>query len=106
MKPAVIFLAIAAVLCLLAVVPFRFPYGYFTILRWAVTVGTVAALMTWPRAWWWGYVALVPIVILFNPLAPVHLSRQTWRVIDSGAGVVLAGAAAVLAHRAWKRATT
>ena len=44
----------------------------------------VAGLLVWRGAvqgvkWAW---ALVPLVILFNPIAPIHLSRDTWQVLD------------------------
>ena len=33
--------------------------------------------------WLYGFVAL-----LFNPLVPVHLDKQTWQPIDIGTGVL------------------
>lgn len=66
------------------------PYGYFVLLRWIVTL---AAALTALRAfeldragWAWSFVALG---LLFNPLLPVHLDRDLWKVIDLGAAVAL-----------------
>jgi hypothetical protein len=67
----------------------RQPYGYFILLRW-VTCGVSAycaylsySIKRTPWAWLYGFVAL-----LFNPLAPVRLDRQTWGYLDIATGVV------------------
>jgi hypothetical protein len=68
----------------------RHPYGYFVLLRW-VTCGVLAycgylsySLKRIPWAWLFGFLAL-----LFNPIAPVRLDRQTWAYLDIGTGVIL-----------------
>ena len=85
---------IAAVI--LAVGIFQLPYGYYTLLR---IVGTVSfgwlVYETYQQdhkilPWCYGFFA-----ILFNPIAPVYLSRSTWFFID----LIAAG---VLAVSAWK----
>lgn len=61
----------------------RWPYGYYQLLRWvtcgaAVFVAFVA--YNWEKLWatWlFGFIAL-----LFNPVIPVHLSREIWQPID------------------------
>jgi hypothetical protein len=41
-------------------------------------------------AWTWVFGLLA---VLFNPLAPVHLQRATWQIVDSGAiGVIVIAA--------------
>lgn len=68
----------------------RHPYDYYTLLRW-ITCG-VSAYMAWYSAelakdgwvWIFGITAL-----LFNPLIPVHLSRDTWAVIDLAAAALM-----------------
>jgi hypothetical protein len=69
----------------------RWPYSYYTAIRW----GTLAAVgvlifrghilrLQWP----WG---LVVVGVIFNPLAPLHLSRNVWAVLDViGAACLLA----------------
>jgi len=73
--------AVAAAFLLGALAPW--PYGYFVVLRWVVGV---AALMMAFRAhdvkrlwatWTFGFVTL-----LFNPLIPIHLTRELWAPID------------------------
>ena len=70
----------AAVLCIIAVFPL--PYGYYTFLRISVSiVGCIAAfdLVNKGNPLW---VIFAGIVILFNPLIPIHLSRDVWFFID------------------------
>ena len=71
----------------------RRPYGYYTLLR-IVTCGAASYAAwrahEWRRApWLWGMVA---VAVLFNPIIPVHLSREVWQAID-----VLTAAALVVA---------
>ncbi len=59
------------------------PYGFFTLLR-LVVFGTTVYL-SWLAyrserqvlTWVFGFIALV-----FNPLIPLHLGRDLWRVVD------------------------
>jgi len=63
--------------------------GFFILLRWVVGGG--AALLAWMAhdqdvsGWMW---VMVGILILFNPLVPLHLRRDTWRVLDLGAAAL------------------
>ncbi len=74
---------IAIVMLLLAIPSGIWPYGYYILLRWVVT-GT-ALFVLWTAyelkktAWLWimGITAL-----LFNPIAPIHLDKDTWVVLD------------------------
>lgn len=67
-------------------------YWYFQVLRWVVAISAAfiayynyeAGSKYWP--WVFGAVA-----ILFNPISPIHLDRETWTVID----VVVAGIFAI-----------
>ncbi len=59
------------------------PYGYYQLLRF-VTCGVAMYVAytayKWQKVWvvWlFGFVAL-----LFNPLIPIHLSRELWQPID------------------------
>jgi hypothetical protein len=65
------------------------PYGYCQLLRLVVTAAAVFVTIVafkskkiW-AVWTFGFVAL-----LFNPVAPVHLSRATWFVFDAGTAVL------------------
>jgi hypothetical protein len=67
----------------------RHPYSYFTMLRWLAC--SAAVLLVWRGAvqgvkWAW---ALVPAAVLFNPIAPIRLSRATWQTLDIAVAVVM-----------------
>ena len=59
------------------------PYVYYQILRWVITgvTGYSAYLaykhekITW--TWIFGIIA-----ILYNPIAPIHLDKEIWSIID------------------------
>lgn len=80
-RPHLIPAAIAALMLLAALGDW--PYGYYQLLRFVVC--GAAAYVAWLSyhskypwtVWVFGFVA-----ILFNPLAPVHLSRATWGLLD------------------------
>lgn len=82
----------AAVLCLLALADL--PYGFYTVLRIAVTAtATYGAFLSWERAGPGWVVALLLIAVVFNPVLPVYLGRETWTVVDLAAAAILAAAA-------------
>jgi len=74
---------IAIGMLLLAIPSGIWPYGYYILLRWVVTGAALFVLWTSyelkKQAWVWimGITAL-----LFNPIAPIHLDKETWVVID------------------------
>lgn len=73
---------IAAIMLLLAVAPL--PYGYYQALRWVVcgiAIYIAVSAYRWDRKWaTWIFVA---VAVLFNPIVPIHLSREVWLPIDS-----------------------
>src|ERR1700676_3872862 len=83
----------AAIVLVVAVFPL--PYGYYTFTRIATCLA--CGILAWtcfadrPSAPIWGIV-LIGIAILFNPLIPIYLKRQTWLWLD------LASAVVILAH--------
>jgi hypothetical protein len=61
----------------------QWPYSYYQLLRFVVCgVSIYVAFMAyrWQKIWavWlFGFISL-----LFNPLIPIHLSREIWQLID------------------------
>lgn len=61
----------------------QWPYGYYQLLRWVTCAAAVFVAYTaynWQKLWavWlFGF-----IVLLFNPLIPIHLSRELWQPIN------------------------
>lgn len=75
----------------------RWPYGYYQLLRFVTCgVAVYVAFMAynWQKIWavWlFGFIAL-----LFNPLIPIHLSRELWQPIDVICAILLIVIAFVL----------
>ncbi len=68
----------------------RNPYGYYTLLRWLVCAvaayGALTFLHVNKRGWVWTFSV---VALLFNPIVPVRLDRQTWAAIDLGVGILM-----------------
>jgi|SRR3989338_614057 len=64
------------------------PYGFFTLLRFAVCFSaTYVAWLSYEsqyEKWAW---ILGIMAVLFNPFIPIHFARDTWRLIDLIAGI-------------------
>jgi hypothetical protein len=66
------------------------PYGYYTLLRLvACGVFVFAAFVAHERKheilpWAYGLIA-----VLFNPIFKVYLPKETWILVDIGAGILL-----------------
>jgi hypothetical protein len=73
--------AIAALV--LSVLPI-WPYGLYTLLRIFITGVSLYALYSWSDAGPTEKVGLVLVAMLFNPIAPVYLSKLIWLPIDLG----------------------
>jgi len=61
----------------------RWPYGYYSLLRWVVCGAAVYGgwlAYEGQRKWLLGL--FIPVGLLFNPLVPIHLTRQGWAPID------------------------
>lgn len=79
---------IASAFLFIALVP-DLPYGYFQILRWVVCgascLGAFMAMEKDSKGWLW---TMVGMAILFNPILPIRLGRETWQVLDLVGGIV------------------
>ena len=68
----------------------RHSYDYYTLLRWVVC--GVSAFAAYRAAdarqtgWVWAFAI---VALLFNPVIPVHLKRDTWAFIDFGVAIFL-----------------
>ncbi len=65
------------------------PYGYFTLLRFAVcAVGVYLAYKVYKdnkeSLWVWAFAG---IAVLFNPIIPIYLKREQWTIIDLVVGI-------------------
>jgi hypothetical protein len=86
-RPHLIPCIIAAIMLFLALAPW--PYGYYQSLRFVVCgMAVYVAFMAynWHKIWalWlFGFIA-----VLFNPLIPIHFSRELWQPIDVICGIL------------------
>ncbi len=75
----------------------RWRYSVFILLRWVVSGGAaLLALVAHEEeasGWMW---VMVGVLIVFNPFVPIHLRRDTWRILDLLAAGIFVGAALTL----------
>ncbi len=58
-------------------------YCYYTFLRWITCIASIlVVLQAFEKNIDWAKVVFIVIAILFNPLAPIYLSRSIWIPID------------------------
>lgn len=78
----------------------EWPYGFYVFLRWVICAAgiyAVVAAIRYKRVWAaWIYGCFA---VLFNPVIPVHLTREIWRPIDVLTAVAFVGAVLVLRPR-------
>jgi len=61
----------------------EWPYGYYTMLKWITCISSIlVVLQAFEKNIDWAKVVFIVIAILFNPLAPIYLSRSTWMPLD------------------------
>lgn len=76
-------LSIVAGVMLLLAIPSIWAYAYFQILRWIVTIAAVLnayhAHNTEKNGW---AMVMGGVAILFNPIAPIFLSKELWVMLD------------------------
>jgi hypothetical protein len=74
---------IAIVMLLLAIPSGLWAYGYYVILRWVVTIAALFVFWTAyelkKTEWLW---IMGATALLFNPIAPIHIDKGTWVIID------------------------
>ncbi len=75
--------SVIAIVMLLLAIPDIWPYGYYVVLRWVVVAS--ALFLIWvsyefKKQLW--LVLMAMTAILFNPIVPIHLNKETWVIID------------------------
>ncbi len=85
-------IAMVAVVMLIVAL-FEMPYGYYTFLRLAVMtaalLGAFHAFKMINAPFW--VVTMGLVALLFNPVIPVHLTRDIWAIIDVAVASVFLG---------------
>ena len=78
---------IIAVMLLVAVADL--PYGYYQLLRWATCgVAVFVAFQAYKVGKTWITWLFGLIAVLFNPIIPIHLTKEIWRPIDLVSAVI------------------
>jgi hypothetical protein len=75
----------------------RHAYDYFTLLRWiacGVCAYTAFQAMQNKKTGW--LFVFITTAIVLNPIAPLHLKRETWAFVDAAAAVLLLLSIAVM----------
>lgn len=74
--------SVASIVMLLLAIP-DLPYGYYTLLRWVVTASAIFLVYVASRLEnkFWLFLMVI-IALLFNPIVPIHLDKETWIIID------------------------
>lgn len=77
------FTIVVGLMLLLAIPSDIWPYSYYQILRWVVTiVALYSAYSAYKiKSTKWVYI-MGAIAILFNPIAPIFLDKGTWQILD------------------------
>src|SRR4030065_2191081 len=97
--PCLIPAIIAAVSLLFALAPW--PYGYYQLLRFVVCgVASYIAFVAYNRQKMWAVWLFGFIGVLFNPLIPIHLSRELWQPIYVICGTLFIVSAVIISEHA------
>lgn len=79
-RKAVFLIPIVSLLFIAFVYPL--PYGLYTLNRIIATLfSAIGTVQTWEGKPLLSY-ALISVAILFNPIIPIHLTRDIWQIID------------------------
>lgn len=73
---------ITGLLLLLAIL--NLPYGYYTFLRIIVTLSSIYLLVIRKTEL---IIVGILIAIIFNPILPIHLTKEIWVLIDTIFGI-------------------
>lgn len=75
---------IVAAILLIVAIPEGWPYGYFVFLRWVVAASAVLIVIhSYQNQQVFWVSVFVLVAILFNPIAPIHLNKETWVILDA-----------------------
>lgn len=83
-----VFLAICALCCFAAI--FKLPIEYYTFLRTIVSLGALLLIYVWTKQKSYVLtVVFILVLILFNPLLPIYLHRESiWIPLDIITGLL------------------
>ena len=68
-----------------------FPFVYYQLMNWIVVGAALTAAWQFYKqknlwlTWLYAFIA-----VTFNPLAPLHIQQDIWRIIDIAAAIIIA----------------
>lgn len=81
--------AVSGIILLLAI-PAIWPYGFYQLLRWVVSLVAISNAYQANRLNLQGWmVTMIAIAILFNPIAPITFSKGTWIFFDLITAIIM-----------------
>lgn len=75
-------------LILTAVADLGVGIGYYTLLRFLVTFGAILWAIQFHEKNQNLFITFFIIAILFNPIIPIYLGRELWRIVDFITGII------------------
>ncbi len=76
-------LTVISIVMLLLAIPSLFSYGYYQFLKWIITATAIFSLYLSSKLGKKIWLCIMAIIaILFNPIAPIYLDKETWVIID------------------------
>lgn len=89
----VIIISITAIyLILCGVSDGEFDYGFYTLLRFIVTLCSLYTAYVIFKIYnnqWKTYIIYISIAILFNPIIKIELEQETWAIVDFITAVII-----------------
>lgn len=83
-------LSIIAGTMLLLAIPSMWPYGYYQLLRWIVSIAGVSnAYQTYKLKLNGWMITMIAVAILFNPIVPITFSKGTWVLFDIAVAIIM-----------------
>lgn len=78
----------ASAIFLLAAAFGSWPYGFYQLLRWTILLTSAyTAHHFWTGGKHIPASLFIFCIILFNPIAPIHFDKGTWKIIDLIVGI-------------------
>jgi len=66
-------------------------FAYYQITNWVVVgAALMAAWRAYKQGAEWVSWLMAAVIIVFNPIAPLYLTPQAWRIVDVAGAIVLA----------------
>lgn len=76
-------LCIASGILLLLAIPTGWPYDFYILLRWLIFISSIIVAYGFykSKVTAWAFI-FGAVALLFNPIAPIYLNKQSWVPID------------------------